>query len=321
MGKAFSIGFVTAIAMACHAANAAWCEYGGDTSQKPWAEAPDWQRDSAIVGVEFHLANPDAGDAASHERWMEHKLAAGWKFGAVKDEKKKTHPCLVPFDQLPPEQQFKDRLFRTLVHATAGGFGPLADEDEGQILLLTTQMGKIAAAIVALGYEPQPYSDEYSPADHIIGLLSEAKDKVGELESKLGAATAKVETLEGKLDKLANPKAPKKKRAVMLALADKAPTALEAALTGATSLVFSEEGGQIDDIKPIELSPADFRKDGGRALLTRRIEIDRDAAFVRIDHAWLIADGKPVAKCEIPGGLPAGNGRAAMFDSGHLIFG
>lgn len=186
---------------------------------------------------------------------------------------------------------------------------------------LGTQIAKIAAAIVALGYEPQPYSDEYSPADHIIGLLSEAKDKVGELESKLGAATAKVETLEGKLDKLANPKAPKKKRAVMLALADKAPTALEAALTGATSLVFSEEGGQIDDIKPIELSPADFRKDGSRALLTRRIEIDREAAFVRIDHAWLIADGKPVAKCEIPGGLPAGNGRAAMFDSGHLIFG
>lgn len=32
-----------------------------------------------------------------------------------------THHCLVPFDRLPPEQQFKDRLFRTIVHAAAYG--------------------------------------------------------------------------------------------------------------------------------------------------------------------------------------------------------
>lgn len=107
------------IARACHEANRAWCEFNGDTSQLPWAEAPLWQQESAISGVTFHLANPDAGDSASHDEWMRHKLADGWKYGSVKDAEAKTHPCIVPFEQLPPDQQFKDKLFRTLVHTLA----------------------------------------------------------------------------------------------------------------------------------------------------------------------------------------------------------
>jgi len=35
----------------------------------------------------------------------------------VKDTEKKEHPCIVPFDQLPREQQAKDYLFRGVVHA------------------------------------------------------------------------------------------------------------------------------------------------------------------------------------------------------------
>ncbi len=106
------------IAKICHEANRAYCEsFLGDYTQKPWAMAPEWQRQSAIKGVLFHIANPDAGDAASHENWMRDKLADGWTFGDVKNEVAKTHPCLVPFDQLPPEQQAKDRLFRGIVHA------------------------------------------------------------------------------------------------------------------------------------------------------------------------------------------------------------
>ena len=110
---------IAAIAGAAHAANAAYCRSLGDESQKAWDEAPDWQRDSAVQGVEFHLANPDATDAASHENWLKAKEADGWKFGEKKDEKAKTHPCFVPFDHLPAEQQFKDALFRTTVHAMA----------------------------------------------------------------------------------------------------------------------------------------------------------------------------------------------------------
>lgn len=104
-------------ARVCHETNRAWCEFQGDTSQVSWEDAPAWQCDSAINGVWFHLQNPDAGDSASHGAWMAAKVAAGWVYGAVKDADAKTHPCIVPFEALPPEQQFKDRLFRTIVHA------------------------------------------------------------------------------------------------------------------------------------------------------------------------------------------------------------
>lgn len=120
-----SAASIAAVAAACHAANAAYCRSLGDDSQMPWGEAPENIQASVLAGVEFHLANPDAGDAASHENWLAFKEADGWVFGEVKDLEKKTHPCMVPFDELPKEQQFKDALFRTIVHATAPHYADL----------------------------------------------------------------------------------------------------------------------------------------------------------------------------------------------------
>lgn len=104
------------IAECAHETNRAYCAALGDDSQLPWDEAPEWQRSSAFMGVEFHIDNPGAGDSASHDSWMAQKEADGWTFGEQKDEAKKTHPCMVPFDQLPSEQQAKDALFRNTVH-------------------------------------------------------------------------------------------------------------------------------------------------------------------------------------------------------------
>jgi RyR domain len=108
---------VAAIARVCHEVNRAYCESLGDTSQVAWNDAPQWQRDSAMNGVTFHLNNPDAGPQASHEAWMAEKVATGWKWGQVKDPEAKVHPCMVPFAELPREQQAKDYIFRAVVHA------------------------------------------------------------------------------------------------------------------------------------------------------------------------------------------------------------
>lgn len=43
------------IASVCHAANKSWCEANGDKSQQDWDRAEQWQRDSAIKGVELSL--------------------------------------------------------------------------------------------------------------------------------------------------------------------------------------------------------------------------------------------------------------------------
>ena len=105
------------IAKACHEANRVWCQANDDDSQKHWNEAEQWQRDSAIKGVEFRLSNPEAGNDAQHNAWMADKLQDGWVFGEIKDPIKKTHPCIVPYDQLPEFQRKKDALFIAIVDA------------------------------------------------------------------------------------------------------------------------------------------------------------------------------------------------------------
>lgn len=107
------------IAKACHGANKALCESFGDTSQRPWEEAEEWQRKSAIDGVRFRIDNPGAPDSAQHDAWMADKVASGWTYGPTKDAVAKTHPCLVPFVELPPEQRAKDAIFGAIVDSLA----------------------------------------------------------------------------------------------------------------------------------------------------------------------------------------------------------
>lgn len=106
----------TQIAEVCHEVNRAYCEALGDASQPSWSEAPQWQKDSAMLGVDLHCTK-DVGPEASHVSWMAQKLVDGWTYGEVKDPEAKTHPCIMPFDQLPKEQQAKDFIFRAVVHA------------------------------------------------------------------------------------------------------------------------------------------------------------------------------------------------------------
>ncbi|BBI61725.1 RyR domain-containing protein [Vreelandella sulfidaeris] len=108
-----------AIARVTHEVNRAYCQALGDDSQPTWEEAPDWQKDSARMGVCMHLANPNGGPQAGHESWMRQKLAEGWVYGPVKDPVLKQHPCMVPFSALPREQQAKDFIFRAVVLALA----------------------------------------------------------------------------------------------------------------------------------------------------------------------------------------------------------
>lgn len=99
------------IAKACHEANRAYCEFLSDHSQVPWESAPQWQQDSAVLGVKNILANPNQTPQESHEKWWGLKETEGWKHGPVKDLEKKEHPCMLPYDRLPYEQRMKDHIF------------------------------------------------------------------------------------------------------------------------------------------------------------------------------------------------------------------
>ena len=110
---------ILAVAMVCHEVNKAYCEALGDMSQPAWDAAPQWQKDSAITGVGYHMEHPEAMPSDSHNSWLKQKEQEGWKYGPVKDVEKKEHPCYVPYEYLPIEQKAKDYLFKATVHATA----------------------------------------------------------------------------------------------------------------------------------------------------------------------------------------------------------
>lgn len=143
---------VLLIARAAHMINLAYCLSIGDESQPSWEDAPDWQKESAVAGVEMHLANPDATPQQSHESWLKQKLAAGWTYGEVKDAEKKQHPCCVAYEDLAPEQKSKDFLFRAVVHALKD----IPDADE--------------AVAVALAAVPKAFAQSSGAAP--IGQLS-----------------------------------------------------------------------------------------------------------------------------------------------------
>jgi hypothetical protein len=62
--------------------------------------------------IQFTSKELDILAEYEHKRWSLHKKEAGWKYGKVKDEKKKTHPSLVPWDSLPIEN--KDMLIEKI---------------------------------------------------------------------------------------------------------------------------------------------------------------------------------------------------------------
>ena len=110
----------TEIARVAYETNRAYCETLGDFGQGAWQYAPQWQRDTVINGVRAIKRGVVTRPEQSHENWMKEKYDEGWVWEAEKDVDKKLHPCMVPFNKLPAEQQMKDYLFFTIVTTLLG---------------------------------------------------------------------------------------------------------------------------------------------------------------------------------------------------------
>jgi ryanodine receptor 2 len=44
-----------------------------------------------------------------HEVWSETRIRQGWTYGEQRNDELKTHPCLVPYEELPEEEKEYDR--------------------------------------------------------------------------------------------------------------------------------------------------------------------------------------------------------------------
>lgn len=109
-----------AVAELAYTINASYCIALDDPAFPPaplWNDSPLSAHASIISGIEFILNNPGTSPADQHQAWLDSKAEAGWVYGEVKDEVAKTHPCMLPYDQLPNPQRIKDALFRTAVLA------------------------------------------------------------------------------------------------------------------------------------------------------------------------------------------------------------
>ena len=111
---------ITEIAQVAHETNRVYCWTLGDYSQDGWDCCEQWQRDSAMNGVRAIKEGIVMGPTESHQNWLNEKGKDGWVWGPKKDPDKRLHPCIVPFDELPHEQQMKDHLFFAVVTTLLG---------------------------------------------------------------------------------------------------------------------------------------------------------------------------------------------------------
>ncbi|MDO4180302.1 MAG: RyR domain-containing protein [Bacteroidales bacterium] len=44
-----------------------------------------------------------------HEVWAKSRMEQGWTYGEERNDKKKRHSCLIPYDELPEEEKDYDR--------------------------------------------------------------------------------------------------------------------------------------------------------------------------------------------------------------------
>ena len=44
-----------------------------------------------------------------HEVWAQERISQGWTYGEKRDDAKKHHPCLIPYEDLPDEEKEYDR--------------------------------------------------------------------------------------------------------------------------------------------------------------------------------------------------------------------
>jgi RyR domain len=81
----------------------------------PWADREPAFRTQFLKVIEM-MCGPDRKSSPEelHDDWVKAYEAMGWRYGEVRDAEAKTHPDMVPFDKLGPEEQVKDAVFIAL---------------------------------------------------------------------------------------------------------------------------------------------------------------------------------------------------------------
>lgn len=104
------------IAMMAYELNRGYNHVIGDPwTDPPWSGIPQWYRDALCDGV--RAVRSGMTRRQLHENWCWYYRALGWVWGPSKDAMADppTHPCLVRYEDLSPEQRRKTAIFRDAV--------------------------------------------------------------------------------------------------------------------------------------------------------------------------------------------------------------
>lgn len=102
------------IARVAYAVNRAYVGFVHAEEMPTWAAASAAVRTGYLLGANAKLVG-NITPQEQHEMWVKSKYEAGWTYGPVKDDLAMTHPAMVEYDDLPPEQKVKDFLFQSVV--------------------------------------------------------------------------------------------------------------------------------------------------------------------------------------------------------------
>lgn len=82
---------------------------------EPWSERDEAFR-SQFLDVIATMCEPDRNHSPAelHANWVQAYEDMGWCYGEVRDPLAKTHPDMVPFEELTYKEQIKDAVFVSL---------------------------------------------------------------------------------------------------------------------------------------------------------------------------------------------------------------
>jgi len=95
-----------------------WVAYQIAVGQEYNEEINNDQLESLLNGIEYLEENSECTPEENHNNWMKEKIRQGWVYGDVKDFELKTHPDLIPFNELPVVEQRKD-ILDAIIHKMA----------------------------------------------------------------------------------------------------------------------------------------------------------------------------------------------------------
>lgn len=123
-----------------------------------------------------------------HDRWSWERRLNGWTYNKVRNNDLKHHNCLVPYDELPPHEQEKDRIMVRFIPALLVDIGYLAvkvspeleeqisyiNQNSGYVYEAETQIRNLQNLIIKQNDEIQTQFDQrFNSIEHLDDLKKE----------------------------------------------------------------------------------------------------------------------------------------------------